>query len=214
MSVSAILRGEPEKVSVCENEPYAWNGKTYTSPGTYVDTVASSFGCDSIITLVLTYFGAEDTIHAETTIALADLPFTYENAAHPYAAGQSPIYYAVGTEIGVYSDTVLVEGKNCTAVMVHTLTIVEKLEGVDNIGEGEYGLLPNIIRAGETVTAYGNFTGTVHVQVYDIVGRLIKEERNAATSSITIDAFPQSGMYTVRIADSNATQYVGRVLVK
>ncbi|MBR77725.1 MAG: hypothetical protein CMD36_07440 [Flavobacteriales bacterium] len=33
---------------------YEWNGNTYTSSGTYVDTLVSSVGCDSIATLNLT----------------------------------------------------------------------------------------------------------------------------------------------------------------
>lgn len=214
LSISSVLHGDPENISICENDELNWNGKIYKNPGTYVDTLTASYGCDSIATLVLTYFGEEDTIRTESLIALADLPFTYENAEHPYAAGQAPIYYAEGTQIGVYSDTVLVEGKNCTAVMIHTLTLVEKLEGVDNVSAGDFSLLPNIINAGETVTARGNFNGMVHIQVYDIVGRLIKDEQKDAATAITINAFPQSGIYTVRISDSTDAHYVGRVMAK
>ena len=214
LSVSSLIHGEPQNVSICQGESFAWNSKVYTNPGTYTDTLTASYGCDSIATLVLTWFGIEDTIRVETEVALAELPFTYQNAEHPYATGQAPITYPVGTEVGVYSDTVLVVGKNCTAVMIHTLNLVEEHQGIDNIGDSNFGLKPNVIRAGETVTAYGDFTGTVHIQVYDVVGRLITDERNDAKSSITINAFPQSGVYTVRISDSNATQYVGRVLVK
>ena len=214
LSVSSLIHGEPQNVSICQGESFAWNSKVYTNPGTYTDTLTASYGCDSIATLVLTWFGIEDTIRVETEVALAELPFTYQNAEHPYATGQAPITYPVGTEVGVYYDTVLVVGKNCTAVLVHTLNLVAEHQGIDNIGDSNFGLKPNVIRAGETVTAYGDFTGTVHIQVYDVVGRLITDERNDAKSSITINAFPQSGVYTVRISDSNATQYVGRVLVK
>ena len=33
---------------------YEWNGNTYTSSGTYVDTLVSSVGCDGVATLNLT----------------------------------------------------------------------------------------------------------------------------------------------------------------
>ena len=39
--------------STCANQPYIWNGNTYTSSGTYSVTLVNSAGCDSIATLVL-----------------------------------------------------------------------------------------------------------------------------------------------------------------
>ena len=35
-------------------DQYVWNGKTYTQSGTYIDTIPSQAGCDSIVTLTLT----------------------------------------------------------------------------------------------------------------------------------------------------------------
>ncbi|HEX3164886.1 MAG TPA: T9SS type B sorting domain-containing protein, partial [Chitinophagaceae bacterium] len=39
--------------STCANQPYTWNGNTYTTSGTYSDTLINAAGCDSIATLVL-----------------------------------------------------------------------------------------------------------------------------------------------------------------
>ena len=75
--------------------------------------------------------------------------------------------------------------------------------------------MPNVIHAGESVTATGNFKGNVHVEVYDIVGRMIlSEDRNATNKRINISAFDNSGVYTVRISDKLNTQFVGRVIVQ
>lgn len=41
--------------SVCQkNLPYVWHGLSYTSPGTYADTIHRSGNCDSIVLLILT----------------------------------------------------------------------------------------------------------------------------------------------------------------
>jgi gliding motility-associated-like protein len=39
--------------STCANQPYTWNGNTYTSSGTYSVTLPNAEGCDSIATLIL-----------------------------------------------------------------------------------------------------------------------------------------------------------------
>ena len=31
-----------------------WNGSTYTSSGTYIDTLQTEFGCDSVVTMEMT----------------------------------------------------------------------------------------------------------------------------------------------------------------
>ena len=41
-----------ENITACDN--YSWNGTTYSISGNYIDTLQTSIGCDSIVTLVLT----------------------------------------------------------------------------------------------------------------------------------------------------------------
>ena len=41
-----------ENITSCNN--YNWNGTTYSISGNYIDTLQTSFGCDSVVTLVLT----------------------------------------------------------------------------------------------------------------------------------------------------------------
>ncbi|HBG70540.1 MAG: hypothetical protein A2W93_03735 [Bacteroidetes bacterium GWF2_43_63] len=41
------------EVEVCDNENYFWHGNTYTSTGTYYDSLSTTYGCDSIHVLHL-----------------------------------------------------------------------------------------------------------------------------------------------------------------
>lgn len=123
LNVAPIIRTDAQEQTICPGEAYIWNGKQYNRAGIYRDTLISMYSCDSIETLVLSYYSDEDTLLVNTTIETNDLPYTYMDINHPYIAGQDPISYAAGTAAGTYIDTVYVQGTNCAAVLVHTLVI-------------------------------------------------------------------------------------------
>ena len=126
-----------ESDTICSGEVYEWHGKSYEAAGTYYDTVPMVSGCDSIYTLVLAYYDEEDTIFVAEKIYENELPYTYQNAEHPYIVGEDAISFPEGTALGEHKATAYVEGEHCTAVLELTLT-VEKSQGIDNIfGDGE-----------------------------------------------------------------------------
>ena len=122
------------------------NGKAYNRAGIFRDTLVSKVGCDRIETLVISYLPAEDTIRVSKTITLNELPYSYEDPAHPYVIGETPIYYAQGTQPGVYTDIKTVQGTTCPVVLVHTLTILDQQEGVENIFGSQEGARKVIYR--------------------------------------------------------------------
>ncbi len=81
-SVDIVLINQDDLISVidttiCENDiPFAWNGKDYYTSGTYVDTLTSTFGCDSIATLVL---NVNPVSYSRTNLAICEneLPFNW-----------------------------------------------------------------------------------------------------------------------------------------
>lgn len=72
-------------ISICNSAfPYSWNGNAYASPGTYVVTLTSSAGCDSIATLNLD----ETPVTASSTdisICSSQLPYSWNG--NSYASG-------------------------------------------------------------------------------------------------------------------------------
>ena len=128
---------EDLEVAICPGEPYSWHGHDYNRAGIYRDTTISSVGCDSIETLIISYAEAEQTIYAESHIEIGDLPFTYNDPAHPYIAIQTPISYPEGTPAGTYIDTAYVQGAQCAAMLIHTLVITDP-QGLETI-EGANG---------------------------------------------------------------------------
>ena len=138
LTVTPRTYAEDVETAICPGEVYHWNGKDYNRAGIYRDTLVSAAGCDSIETLIISYLPSEDTILVNETISQDQLPYTYEDPAHPYVAGESPIFYAQGTEAGTYTEVKLVQGATCAAVLVHTLTILEP-EGLENIFSSQKG---------------------------------------------------------------------------
>ena len=86
-------------------DAYTWNGTTYTSSGTYTDTLVSSFGCDSILITTLTVsselFG--DTNILRSCDSAVWQGFTYTNS-------------------GIYNDTIS-SSSGCDSILVLDLTI-------------------------------------------------------------------------------------------
>ncbi|UAY50815.1 sugar-binding protein [Ferruginibacter albus] len=94
--------------SVCSNAlPITWNGKTYSTPGSYQDTLVNSVGCDSIATLNLT-IKAVTTKIIDTSVCNSTLPFNWNG--HNYSSG------------GSYKDT-LVNSVGCDSILTLNLTI-------------------------------------------------------------------------------------------
>ena len=182
----------------CETTGYYWEaaGKTYTESGDFTEKLASIYGCDSTVTLHLTIAKLyQDSKTAEIK------------------EGESYTFYGeTFTKSGTYQ--VVVPGQDGECDSTHVL-VLNVQTGLENVADGNLMLMPNVIHAGESVTATGDFKGTVHVEVYDIVGRMIlSEDQRATNKRISISAFDNSGVYTVRISDKLNTQFVGRVIVQ
>ena len=94
---------------VCANDVYIFGSNIYDSTGTYIDTLQTSFGCDSIITtnlIVDTTTASSSTINA--TICFGDV-FYVANSTY--------------TSSGVYSDTVIA-ANGCDSVITTNLTVL------------------------------------------------------------------------------------------
>ena len=137
LQVNPRMYAPDVEAEICIGETYTWNNKTYSRAGIYRDTLVSATGCDSIETLVISYSGAPDTLFVADSVEINELPYSYEDPEHPYVLGQETIYYPAGTPKGEYQKLVLVQGGGiCNTLLVHTLTIYDIHEAIDNIDAG------------------------------------------------------------------------------
>src|SRR6185369_13509157 len=117
LNVNAVLTST-DSVTVCANAlPYIWNGNSYNAAGTYVDTLTSQTGCDSIATLNLTINPLLTDTQTVTTCANT-LPYIWN--------GNS--YNAAGT----YVDT-LTSQTGCDSIVTLTLNVNPVLTSTDTV---------------------------------------------------------------------------------
>ena len=119
-------------------DEYYWNGKTYTQSGTYIDTIPSIAGCDSIVTLHLTI---NQTQYTEETVTACD-SYTWNGAVY--------------TESGTYTYTTTTE-QGCEKIEVLHLTITNSIIMEDTIFGCKFAVREN----GNIYTESGTYYDTL-----------------------------------------------------
>ena len=80
--------GATEYREICQNDPQTWQGQTLDHAGVYHDTIQTTAGCDSVLTLVVNYY-ATDTIWMMKSVSDQQLPYEWNgqqyNASGTYA---------------------------------------------------------------------------------------------------------------------------------
>jgi hypothetical protein len=97
---------ETVQVSSCKDYTWAQNSGVYNSSGTYMDTITNTYGCDSIVTLVLTI----NQPSADTLTVINCGDYTWLQNAITYSSS------------GIYADT-LTNRFGCDSILTLDLTI-------------------------------------------------------------------------------------------
>ncbi len=95
-----------ETVASCDNYTWSANGQTYTSSGTYTETLTNAAGCDSVVTLDLTINNSVSSTETVTSCGQYVWP------------ANSQTY----TSTGIYSTT-LTSAEGCDSIITLNLTI-------------------------------------------------------------------------------------------
>ncbi|WP_208420037.1 HYR-like domain-containing protein [Paraflavitalea devenefica] len=185
LSINSIVTGT-EIITICNNQlPYTWNGNQYNAAGTYMDTLTSTSGCDSVVTLTLNVNSI--LTGAETiTICNNQLPYTWNGNSYSTA--------------GTYTDT-LISAAGCDSVVMLTLDVNPTLTGTETISICN-NQLPYTWN-GNTYTAAGAYTDTlISVSGCDSVVTLILNVNPIFTGTEVVKICSNQLPYTW-----NANQY-------
>ncbi len=103
--------------SICQGQTYLFNGVNLSATGTYLDTLVSANGCDSVVTLSLTV-----------------TPVTSGSINAAICQGQAYLFNGLNiTTSGTYLDT-LVNANGCDSVVTLTLIINPVTNSTLNVG--------------------------------------------------------------------------------
>ncbi|ASS47266.1 MAG: hypothetical protein A3D31_15585 [Candidatus Fluviicola riflensis] len=133
--------GSTQTASACESYVWTENGMTYTTSGTYYDTLVNAVGCDSTITLDL-------TINMPTASSFST------TACYTYTWAQSGMTYLTS---GNYNDTIP-NAVGCDSIITLNLTINQPTSS--SISESACGSYP-WAQNGVTYMASGSYNDTI-----------------------------------------------------
>ena len=137
---SAVV--DTQYVSICDGDFLTVGNSTYTSAGTYIDTLQSSSGTDSVEVTYLTV----TPISTSTTNDTICNGETYQFGANTY------------TQSGVYNDTLISVLTNCDSVSILNLSVLTSSNSMSTV---------NICPGGNYV--YGDSTYVQSTTIYDTI---------------------------------------------
>ncbi len=214
--------------TACSNQPYVFNGHTLIAAGTYVDTMHTYLGCDSVVTLTLSINAAPTalfTLYPDTPIlhhwlalnqCTGTAPLTYswswgDASANDTGTTPSHIYAAAG---GYNVCVSVTDANNCTATFcdssylsrmnsansVVTINVVSSLpSGILTINENALQIYPNPTNH-ETVVSLQHIVNNASIKLTNIIGQTIFEKTNQSGNQFTLDLSNEAkGIYFIEI---------------
>jgi hypothetical protein len=178
--------------SICQGSSYTWESSVYTTAGDYNKTLASAFGCDSILTLHLQVNPVFDRT---------------ENVS--ICMGEN---YKGHTANGTYSDTL--QSKNGCDSIVNTILTVSTADScitdVHLLSDfNKIRIYPNPTTGILEVSNFGNIGNGSTIRLFNSVGSLlqsIKISKDEKKIQIDLSAYP-AGVYYVCFEGKQESYY-------
>lgn len=184
----------------CEGKPIYYPGFA----GIEVDkdtilfrTSSTKEGCDSVTCLVVDY---HKTVETFDTVYTTEQVYTCDNGETLVSTGDCE-------SVGQTAD-------GCDSI--HRVHVIFST-GVENVKTNELLLTPNPAKTMTAIYADGDWSETemtgMTIEILDIAGRIVYRGE-VCHRPVAIEGLPQSGMYVVRVIDSDGRVYMGKLIVE
>jgi Secretion system C-terminal sorting domain len=176
---------------------------TWTTSGTYLDTIPNAAGCDSLMTINLTINTVDVSVSQLGEVLTANATgasYQWLNCDSAYAAFS-------GATNQVFTATA--NGNYAVEVTENTCVDTSLCYNVNNIGISELNktdvsIYPNPTNNNVTVSL-GNYSGTVQYTVFSIEGKLIEEQTTNENTILINLSKEKKGVYLLRIIDAESS---------
>lgn len=195
LTVSPAVSGE-STILICHGASYPF-GKwgNINKPGTYVDTLVSAAGCDSVATLHLKIADTDTTFR--DTIEVTELPYVLNGVE----------YLPLGTEEGEHQ--FWVELKGCGLI---TATVqVGRTTALHSLAASAITVAPSPASVGEPIRVYGDVE-LADVEVVNASGTLVYRAEHL-TAPIVLPGMPAAGVYLITVRTATGI-HMAKLIVK
>ncbi|MFB6305969.1 MAG: T9SS type A sorting domain-containing protein, partial [Flavobacteriales bacterium] len=197
--------------SACDTYTVPSGDETYTTTGTYHDTLKGNYGCDSIIRINLTINSPDSTVtQSNDTLVANETGASYQwldcdsgNSAIGGAAGQN----FMPSSDGNYAVEVTKNGCTDTS-LCHNVTLTTILE--NELGSN-LKAHPNPTRENITINLGEKFE-EIKIKIRTISGKTIDEHHYRNRSEIKPSITGPSGVYMVEVTNDDGERAVLKVV--
>jgi hypothetical protein len=198
-----------ESISACESYTWSNTGTRYTQSGTYYDTLQTTKGCDSIVTLNLTINSLDirivkkgDTLELESPIELDTYQWLNCDSNDRAIFGANNFWFKPLSS-GNYALSGTLE--SCSDTSRCILISVLKSKSLDGINTAVF---PNPSNGNFTITSKSAIIS--HVDVFNILGAKIGSEDyqvvKYSNTQFSISISSPSGTYILRVVYTNGNE--------
>lgn len=192
-----------QSVTICDGASYTIGNNTYTTAGTYVDTLLNGGGCDSVVT---TNLSVDAPINTATTVNGGTITASATGATYQWVDcgnNMAPISGAINQSFMPAQDgnyAVVVTVGNCSDTSSCSLVVGL----VDGIPGTVVTLYPNPT-SGKVNVSFGIALDEVQIEVFDVAGKQLLSRREASIADAQLDfSSYDAGLYMVRISTAGA----------
>jgi hypothetical protein len=198
--------------TICNGSTYtAPSGATYTTAGTYVDFIANSQGCDSVITIALTVTTVNtaftDDGNGNCTAAASGATYQWADCTPTFTIIPGATSQNFSIPMNGYF-AVIVTQNGCTDTSACQQVILSGIE--ESAFANNIKMFPNPTNGNYTIDLGSSFSDVV-ITVTDITGRVVATEREKAAQIINMNIEEPQGVYVVTIK-ANDKQAVLRLI--
>jgi glucose/arabinose dehydrogenase len=201
-----------ESVSICPGETYDFYGREISQPGIYSDTITSSVGCDTIVSLLLNFHEIGSTGLADTVWMAYNemLTLTANTGFSSYMWNDDPALTTnsitiVASELGegTYGYTLDVEtGQGCT--LRDSLTVIISAPvGINSAVKLHFSVFPNPVSGNELKLQY-RIAHEAKLLIYSQDGKEVGSGLLSPMENEAIVYLPESsGLYNLVIINQD-----------
>lgn len=217
VAISSEYCTKEQSVSICDGDTYNFNGEELSQPGIYSDTILNGDGCDTIVSLSLSFFDAASiglenkvTVHLDETVTLtANEGFvSYEWNGDPSLNDNSITIVASELGMGTYYYTLEVENSSGCILSDTTEVVITYAVDVQSKSIPELSVYPNPV-SGNLLNLDYSISSEASLMIYSQDGRVISRTILYPTDKHVKISLPEtSGIYNLIISNKEGANFM------